>query len=239
MRRPRSLSCSKSNTFIIINLFTVWLEVMNRATRLTQLVYAVRVKETISGESSETTVKLRSGKEIASLMKLGVLHQKDIVTSEDAWQISNMQVNEDSGIGLQRNNSFSSSSDESDDEVMEDEPIDFLIEGPENDDLTRDLDSNMYPEEEDSDVNASAINTFDSSAGHVSDLKDEEVKSTLESSSKPVNHTTIEIKKKSKTKVLNRVAKTVKSSTVITGKQVIKQSKKVGKATVNTGLAAG
>lgn len=235
----RSLSCSKSNTFIIIILFTVWLEVMNRATRLTQLVYAVRVKETISGESSETTVKLRSGKEIASLMKLGVLHQNDIVTSEDAWQISNMQVNEDSGIGLQRNNSFSSSSDESDDEVMEDEPIDFLIEGPENDDLTRDLDSNMYPEEEDSDVNAPAINTFDSSAGHVSDPKDEEVKSTLESSSKPVNHTTIEIKKKSKTKVLNRVAKTVKSSTVITGKQVIKQSKKVGKATVNTGLAAG
>jgi acetyl-CoA acetyltransferase len=48
-----------------------------------------------------------------------------------------------------------------------------------------------------------------------------------------------ESKKKSKTKVLNRVAKTVKSSTVITGKQVLKQSKKVGKATVNTGRAAG
>jgi hypothetical protein len=48
-----------------------------------------------------------------------------------------------------------------------------------------------------------------------------------------------EKKKKKNAKVLNRVAKTVKSSTVITGKQVIKQSKKVGKATVNTGLAAG
>jgi hypothetical protein len=49
-------------------------------------------------------------------------------------------------------------------------------------------------------------------------------------------------KKKSKTKhtaVLNRVAKTVKSSTVITGKQVIKQSKNLGKVTVSTGRAAG
>jgi len=48
--------------------------------------------------------------------------------------------------------------------------------------------------------------------------------------------------KKKRTKhsaVLTRVAKTVKSSTVITGKSVLKQGKKVGKGTVYAGKAAG
>ena len=52
----------------------------------------------------------------------------------------------------------------------------------------------------------------------------------------------IEAKKKSRIKhaaVLGRVAKTVKSSTVITGKHMMKHSKKVGKGTVKAGKAAG
>ena len=51
-----------------------------------------------------------------------------------------------------------------------------------------------------------------------------------------------EAKKKSRTKhaaMIGRVAKTVKASTVITGKHVIKSSKYLGKGTVSAGIAAG
>merc|ERR1712194_237004 len=51
-----------------------------------------------------------------------------------------------------------------------------------------------------------------------------------------------EAKKRSKAKhaaVIGRVAKTVKASTVITGKHVIKHSKNLGRGTVSAGRAAG
>lgn len=321
----------------------VWLEVMNRATRVTQLVYAVRVKETVFSQSNETTfngfvkrqssefcdtvaqidpsrdfhgstsstsLKLRSGKDIAPVLSLGIRHKNDLSASETclAWEITNLEFDDEgreSGFtanfnnrdNLQRNNSFTSSSDDSnsDDEAMEEEPSDVVIAGPHSSNINdmiaavhKDC-ATIYPEEEEESETyivetqndngnvdfetelvsegetkvVSAIDgaqsrksfrtaSFDNSAASehrvptpkalVSNetcaLNDSHMDETIEAVDLTLEENT-ESKKKSKTKVLNRVAKTVKSSTVITGKQVLKQSKKVGKATVNTGRAAG
>ena len=271
----------------------VWLEVMNRATRLTQLVYAIRVKETLSkqttepslkslhrkpSEASETeedsgmesqdissnmSVKLRCGKEVAPILNLGA-HQKAMVNQDSlAWHITNLEVNEDVGesgltseftnsTGLQRINSFSSSSDESEYEVMEDEPT-IEIAGPNEEDLSasaQDLnDTNtasgklfhdtQHVTEDEENLPAGDKNAgVEFAGGDGNAAVSNDVNAQTDSIATEVS-TGDDNRKKSKTKVLNKVAKTVKSSTVITGKQVIKQSKKVGKATVNTGLAAG
>eukprot|EP00804_Cyclotella_cryptica_P002729 CCRYP_009644-RB/>CCRYP_009644-RB protein AED:0.18 eAED:0.18 QI:322/1/1/1/0.75/0.8/5/1125/1593 len=319
----------------------VWLEVMNRSARATQLVYAVRVKEMVMSQNNETAIKgiakrqslefcdiaaqtdsgrdfqgctvsmslkLRSGKEIAPILNLGIRHRNDFSASDSrlAWEITNLDVDHDgreSGLTadftnqdcLQRNNSFTSSSDDSnsDDEVMEEEPPDVVIAGP-NSSSIKDMIAavhgdcaTIYPEEEEeSETNnletqtayekidletelvsegeikvqsAQARDKFNASTAsfgtsaasehrvptpksfvsfETSALNDGYTDQTLEALDLTLEENN-ESKKKSKTKVLNRVAKTVKSSTVITGKQVLKQSKKVGKATVNTGRAAG
>ena len=261
----------------------VWLEVMNRATRSTQLVYAIRVNESkirnIHRQSSEVSesegdsgvesqessskisVKLRCGKDVAPILNLGV-HQKSLINEDSlAWHITNLEVNGDVGesgltseftdsSGLQRINSFSSSSDESEYETIEDEPT-IEIAGPNEEDFSasaNDLnlnnpkeeyklthgDSHVSENQDHQDKNSSNLLTRENGNASVSN----DVSAKIDSMHAEVS-TGDESKKKSKTKVLNKVARTVKSSTVITGKQVIKQSKKVGKATVNTGLAAG
>jgi hypothetical protein len=274
----------------------VWLEVMNRATRSTQLVYAIRVKEASNlnrqsseiseseEDSSNVTLKLRSGKDIAPILNLGARCKIDTSTSDDsfAWQITNLEVDNDgkeSGLaneytnseGFQRTNSFSSSSDESDDDAMEDEQTDYLISGPNDNSLSfaNDLYSTtVFPVEEDIAEKSADGKLLVRQGSSVSEddtdskLHKNVTTTDVDCNTQPIDpkgvdkHATTptsfvsndasaltdvdgDVKKKSKTKVLNRVAKTVKSSTVITGKQVIKQSKKVGKATVNTGLAAG
>ena len=76
----------------------VWLEVMNRTTRTKQLVYAVRVKETVltqnndpdlddSERSVSTYVKLRTGRDLAPIMRLGVRAKPDELSpTPDQWQ---------------------------------------------------------------------------------------------------------------------------------------------------------
>lgn len=260
----------------------VWLEVMNRATRSIQLVYAIRVKETANISeyeegSNNVSLKLRTGRDIAPILNLGARCLIDTSTSDEsfAWQISNLQVDNDgkeSGLtteytnseGFQRTNSFSSSSDESDDEVMDDEQTDYLISGPNDDELssfTNGLYATVFPEEEDiaekttdgelvrqassvsEDDTDTKLHKTDSKTGDYCNTQSLDPLAADQNATTPKSfvHTDLDGdgKKKTKTKVLNRVAKTVKSSTVITGKQVIKQGKKVRKATVNTGLAAG
>ena len=110
----------------IVSDVPVWLEVMNRTKRTKQLVYAVRVKETVTtttcennndkplaiitdseiesagvshaemnkrGSGTTTTtstrmfVKLRTGSQLAPVLRLGIEHKTDLSPpSEDQWQ---------------------------------------------------------------------------------------------------------------------------------------------------------
>ena len=89
-----------------------WLEVMDRTKRTKQLVYAVRVKETVltqnnneppaledseiesdveknqinSISTSRMFVKLRTGHDLAPILRLGVEYKRELSPSSDQWQ---------------------------------------------------------------------------------------------------------------------------------------------------------
>ena len=266
----------------------VWIEMMDRTSRTKQLVYVVRVKETIltqSNESSEldsevaTTrcfVKLRTGRDLAPILRLGAGFKPELSLS--STQYTNFDFhNQDDELNDDADSSSSSSSDDSSDseEEIEDDDDDdeqshFLIAGP-NHDIDIDPftsnqgDAKVFIDEEETqatDTEQDALATShvleENEAEHrtkhqylSNQLKTQE-KSDCESAAEEsfirVNSgqdldqkINSESKKKSRIKhaaVIGRVAKTVKSSTVITGKHVIKTSKNIGIGTVKGTMSA-
>ena len=152
-----TLKMSQGNELIQQRMYhvdvPVWLEMMNRTTRSKQVVYAVRIKETVSvaqsgigeqesGASSSNTstrcfVKLRTIQELAPLLRLGVEYKPEMSPTSDQWQQHfDFQVEGESDNDA---DSFSSSSsDESSDseeEMDEEEEAHFLIAGPSHDQI--------------------------------------------------------------------------------------------------------
>jgi len=153
-----------------------WLEVMDRTKRTKQFVYAVRVKETVlsqnyepavddsgdkagvSDQSSASTsrvfMKLRTGRDLAPILRLGVDSKRDLSPTSDQWQQRFDFSNQD---GLNDADSSSSSSDDSDsDEELDEEPSHFLIAGPNHSDVNEtpmseqnDLAAKVFPDDQD------------------------------------------------------------------------------------------
>jgi len=148
-----TLKMSQGNELIQQKMYhvdvPVWLEMMNRTTRSKQVVYAVRIKETVStaqsgideqesGASSLNTstrcfVKLRTIQELAPLLRLGVECKPEMSPTSDQWQ-HHFDFQAESESDNDADSFSSSSSDESCDseEEMDDEEDNeshFLIAG--------------------------------------------------------------------------------------------------------------
>jgi len=224
----------------------VYIEMMNRTNRTKQRVYAVRAKEYNATETNEENVlkgkvvmKLRTGHSLASMLRIGlndVGNKSEIPTSDLAFPAS-------AQVGLDDDSDSSSSESESDDESQS---SNFLIAGPNHFDATFLSESDnanakvsqVEPQVElTTDAQMSEDPSPDSFAFELLTLGNQsETYPTFDSLGTSVS------KRKRGNKhaaVLGKVAKTLKSSTVVTGKHVIKHSKNIGKGTVNAGRAAG
>jgi len=120
----------------------VWLETINRTKRTKQLVYAVRVKETVltqneiePGLSDEVVtsrmfVKLRTGLDLTPILRLGIDYKPELSPSSSGQWQQRFELNNQEE--LNDADSFTSSSDDSDsdEELDDDESSHFLIAGP-------------------------------------------------------------------------------------------------------------
>ncbi len=224
----------------------VYIEMMNRTNRTKQRVYVVRTKKRNVTETyeenvlrSKVTMKLRTGHSLASMLRIGlndVGNKSELPTSDPAFQASdNVELDDDSDT--------SSSESESDDESQS---SNFLIAGPNH------FDEKVLSESENANAN-SKLDEVEQQVGLTSDAQVVGVDPSPDSLASfevltPGNQMesypsfdalgNITSKRKRGNKhaaVLGKVAKTLKSSTVVTGKHVIKHSRYIG----NAGRAAG
>lgn len=216
----------------------VYVEMMNRTNRTKQRVYVVRVKEhnnaTESDEkrvlSGKVTMKLRSGRSLASVLGIGLndignkseLPASDLVTD-------NVELDDDSDS--------SSSESDSDDESQSSnhgQESNVLIAGPNHSEemLSESDHANEQADQVGQQVDLTpGVQVMGVDPSPDSFAPFEEILS-------PGNQSETS-KRKRGAAVMVKVAKTLKSSSVVTGKNVIKHSKNIGKGTVNAGRAAG
>ncbi|KAL7498709.1 hypothetical protein ACHAWT_008068 [Skeletonema menzelii] len=209
----------------------VYIEMMNRTNRTKQRVYAVRVKEHNATETNEkrvsngkVTMKLRTGRSLASVLRIGlndIGNKSELPTSDLATDSVELDDDSDS----------SSSESDSDDESQS---SNFLIAGP----------NHSEKKLSESDIANAKVDQVEHQVDltpGVQEMSADPSPDTLapfEEVSTPGNQSETS-KRKRGTAVIVKVAKTLKSSSVVTGKHVIKHSKNIGKGTVNAGRAAG
>lgn len=233
----------------------VYIEMMNRTKRIKQRVYVVRAKECHNTKETnegnmlkgKVVMKLRTGHSLASVLRVGLNdlgNKSDLPTGDlTSGLVSSAQRGLD-------DDSDSSSSDESESD-NESESSDFLIAGPNHSKVNATFLSEcdnayakLFPFEQQVDLTpGSHVVRDDPSPDSLATF---EVLMTPGNQSEPFltidTPGTNASKRRRSNKhaaVLSKVAKTLKSSTVVTGKHVIKHSKNIGKGTVNAGRAAG
>ena len=218
----------------------VYIEMMNRTNRTKQRVYAVRTKEhnvTETGEErkGEVAMKLRTGHSLASVLTIGlndIGNKSELPASDLTFQASDhVELDDDSDT--------SSSESESDDESQSS----IRISGPNHFDeqlLSEPDNANAKVEHNEQQVEltpGAQVVSVDPSPQSLPSFEVLAPDSQLEPY--PTFDTTKRKRGNKHAAVLGKVAKTLKSSTVVTGKHVIKHSKYIGKGTVNAGRAAG
>jgi len=222
----------------------VYIEMMNRTNRTKQRVYAVRAKEYNATDGNDENVfkgkvvmKLRTGHSLASVLRIGL----NDVGDKSEMRTSDLAFPASVEAGLDEDSDTSSSESESDDESQS---SNFLIAGPNHFDVT------FLSESDDANAKASQAAEQGVELTPGAQMSEDASPDNFASfqSSTPGNQsdtylsgTSISKRKKGikHAVVLGKVAKTLKSSTVVTGKHVIKHSKNIGKGTVNAGRAAG
>ena len=212
---------------------------MDRARRTKQLVYAVRIKEypgpddddDDDGGPCRVYLKLRSGRELEPILKLGLSGVSE--ADQPTFDLHSVEKQDSDA------DSFTSSSDESDSED-DDNDDHIIIAGPNH--SGRILDNEYSFECEDENVSntknrllARRPSTSDlANADGVTMKRNESAEDMLQISD--VQTPTTGPTGKKRGRILGRVAKTVKASTVVTGKTVIKT---LGKGTVKSTVSAG
>ena len=221
----------------------VYIEMMNRTNRTKQRVYAVRAKEYTSTETNEeglltgqVTMKLRTGHALASTLRLGL---NEVGNTKSELPTNGLVFQPSDPVELDEDSDSSSSESETDDESQS---SNFLIAGPNHFDVT------ILKESEDTNERSDQIQQeVELTPGSQTEGVDQTSESLVPFEgltpgicSPPFDSSAPKRKRGNKhAAVLGKVAKTLKSSTVVTGKHVIKHSKYIGKGTVNAGRAAG
>lgn len=244
----------------------VYIEMMNRTKRTKQRVYAIRAKECNSetNEDSMTkgkvVMKLRTGHSLASVLRIGL---KDLGNKSDPADFGSSAH----PVGLD-DDSDTSSSDESDSDD-ESESSNFLIAGPNHSELDTAFVSEsdnatytkVFSDEQQGEMtpgvdvarndpspdSLASYEVLSSTVGNQPELLpaldtpgyQADAFSSFEAAADLSNSNSKRRRGKKHAAVLGKVAKTLKSSTVVTGKHVIKHSKNIGKGTVNAGIRAG
>ena len=227
----------------------VYIEMMNRTNRTKQRVYAVRAKEHNATETNEESVlkgkvvmKLRTGHSLASMLRIGlndIGNKSDLPTSD-----SDLAFQSSTQVELDDESDTSSSESESDDESQS---SNFLIAGPNHYDSTylsesENTNAKVSQVEQQVQVTPGAQERDDPSPDSLASF-DVLTPGNLTDTYPTFDTLGTSVSKRKRgnkhSAVLGKVAKTLKYSTVVTGKHVIKHSKNIGKGTVNAGRAAG
>lgn len=246
----------------------VYIEMMNRTKRTKQRVYSIRAKEcnTETNEDGMTkgkvVMKLRTGHSLASVLRIGLkdlgnksdpavfgssahpvgldddsdTSSSDESDSDDESESSNFLIAGPNHIQCELDTAFVSESDNATyAKVFSDEQhggmtpgVDVARNDPSPDSLAsyEVLSSTVDNQPE-------SLPTLDTS-GYQADAF-----SSFEAAPDLSNSNSKRRRGNKHAAVLGKVAKTLKSSTVVTGKHVIKHSKSIGKGTVNAGIKAG
>lgn len=246
----------------------VYIEMMNRTKRTKQRVYAIRAKEcnTETNEDGMTkgkvVMKLRTGHSLASVLRIGLkdlgnksdpavfgssahpvgldddsdTSSSDESDSDDESESSNFLIAGPNHNQCELDTAFVSESDNATyAKVFSDEQqggmtpgVDVARNDPSPDSLAsyEVLSSTVDNQPE-------SLPTLDTS-GYQADAF-----SSFEAAPDLSNSNSKRRRGNKHAAVLGKVAKTLKSSTVVTGKHVIKHSKSIGKGTVNAGIKAG
>ena len=246
----------------------VYIEMMNRTKRTKQRVYAIRAKEcnTETNEDGMTkgkvVMKLRTGHSLASVLRIGLkdlgnksdpavfgssahpvgldddsdTSSSDESDSDDESESSNFLIAGPNHSQCELDTAFVSESDNATyAKVFSDEQqggmtpgVDVARNDPSPDSLAsyEVLSSTVDNQPE-------SLPTLDTS-GYQADAF-----SSFEAAPDLSNSNSKRRRGNKHAAVLGKVAKTLKSSTVVTGKHVIKHSKSIGKGTVNAGIKAG
>lgn len=207
----------------------IWLEVMDRARRTKQLVYAVRIKEyRMSGQDDDDDdddgpcrvyLKLRSGRELEPVLKLGLSGVSE--ADQPTFDLDSVEKQDSDA------DSFTSSSDESDSEE-EDNDDHIIIAGPNH---SGDILDDEYSSECDDENVSNTKNKGPADSVDVREASTEDMLQISDFLETPATEPT----SKKKGRLIGRVAKTVTASTVVTGKTVIKT---LGKGTVKSTVSA-
>ena len=215
----------------------IWLEVMDRARRTKQLVYAVRINEYPSRGTDDVDddgpcrvyLKLRSGRELEPVLRLGLSGLSE--ADQPTFDLDSVEKQDSDA------DSFTSSSDESDSEE-EDNDDHIIIAGPNHGGNI--LDDEYSSECEDENIRStknrgptdSVTMKRNASLGDVREASTEDMLHITDFLETPATGPA----NKKKGRIIGRVAKTVTASTVVTGKTVIKN---LGKGTVKSTVSAG
>jgi len=202
----------------------IWIEMMNRSERSRQLAYVVRVlvddtheRDEVTQKSCSSFVRLRTGHDLAGIMRLGMSRRDDDGVSKKAWLRKKSPVGDAITPKTRFVGGHKTDNEETDDDNFKTDDLVQLLP-------RRIFSHGSFEGERESDFeNLEWEGDAGEQTDHENDDHDDEDDVEFEETPQKQNKRRL---------IIGQIAKSVKSGTVTTGMQVMKQSKKAGKALV-------